>query len=163
MSNYQIDIHFISLLSPICLLSLGSLNCQPHILPSCQLHVTNATLPSCQVYWTTQNALKYYKFPNIAWNVFFGGGEILPQKVRTQFSHISKGLKSLFVSINFVLFCFIHESSSKLHNKIICFMLVISCFSYIALKAPWLSNAIAYLMPLQFRGEGKLHVKKRKM
>jgi hypothetical protein len=78
--NYQIDIHFISLLSPICLLSLGSPNCQPHTLPSCQLHVTNATLPTRQVYWTTQNALKCYTFPNIPWNVFFGGAKSCPKK-----------------------------------------------------------------------------------
>jgi hypothetical protein len=54
---------------------------------------------------------------------------------------------------------FIHKiPSTKIHNKIICFMLVISCVSYVGLKAPWLFNAIAYLMSLQFWGEGKLHV-----
>jgi hypothetical protein len=37
-------------------------------------------------------------------------------------------------------------------------MLVIACVSYVGLKAPWLFHAIAYLMSLQFWGEGKLHV-----
>jgi len=128
-----------SLPSPICLLSLGSPNCQSQTLPSCQLHVTNATLPIHQVYWTTQNALKCYKLPNIAWNVFFGGPNLAPKSKATQFSHISKGLKTLFVSINFVSFMtahpnFIHKiPSTKIHNKIICFMLVISCVSSIYL------------------------------
>jgi len=54
---------------------------------------------------------------------------------------------------------FIHKiPSTKIHNKIIYFMLVISCVSYVGLNAPWLFNAIAYLMSLQFWGEGKLHV-----
>jgi hypothetical protein len=95
---------------------------------------------------------------------FFLGPNLAPKSKTTQFSHIAKGLKTLFVSIYFVLFCFIHPifihkiPSTKIHNKIICFMLVISCVSYVGLKAPWLFNAIAYLMSLQFWGEGKLHV-----
>ncbi len=90
---------------------------------------------------------------------FFGGPNLAPKNKTTQFSHIAKGLKTLFVSINFVLFCFIHKiPSTKIHNKIICFMSVISCVSYVGSKAPWLFNAIAYLMSLQFWGEGKLHV-----
>jgi hypothetical protein len=97
--------------------------------------------------------------------IFLGGGpNLAPKSKTTQFSHIAKGLKTLLVSINFVSFMrahpnFIHKSpSTKIHNKIICFMLVISCGSYVGLKAPWLFIAIAYLMLLQFWGEGKLHV-----
>jgi hypothetical protein len=97
---------------------------------------------------------------------FLGGPNLAPKSKITQFSHIAKGLKTLFVSINFVPFMrahpnFIHKiPSTKIHNKIICFMLVIYCFSYVGLKAPLLFNAIAYLMSLQFWGEGKLHVKR---
>jgi hypothetical protein len=57
---------------------------------------------------------------------------------------------------------FIHKiPSTKIHNKIICFMLVIFYFSYVGLNASWLFNVIAYLMSLQFWGEGKLHVKRQ--
>jgi hypothetical protein len=78
---------------------------------------------------------------------FFGGANLAPKSKTTQFSHIAKGLKTLFVSINFVSFMrahpnFIHKiPSTKIHNKIICFMLVTSCVSYVGLKAPWLFNA----------------------
>ncbi len=148
-------------------MSLSSPNCQPHTLPSCQLHVTNATLPTCQAYQTTQTVWKCYKLPNIAWSSFFLG-QILPQKVRQpNFHTLPKGSRLclfLFILFYFVSFMrahpvFIHKiPSTKIHNKIICFMLVISCVSYVGLKAPWLFNAIAYLMSLQFWGEGKLHV-----
>ncbi len=40
-------------------------------------------------------------------------------------------------------------------------MLVIFYFSYVGLNASWLFNVIAYLMSLQFWGEGKLHVKRQ--
>jgi hypothetical protein len=100
--------------------------------------------------------------------IFFFWGQILPQKVRQpNFHTLPKGSRLclfLFILFYFVSFMrahpiFIHKiPSTKIHNKIICLMLVISCVSYVGLKAPWLFNAIAYLMSLQFWGEGKLHV-----
>ncbi len=121
--------------------------------------------------------VKSIELPKMLWNVtscpillemFFWGGQILPQKVRQpNFHTLPKGSRLclfLLILFYFVSFMrahpnFIHKiPSTKIHNKIICFMLVISCVSYVGLKAPWLFNAIAYLMSLQFWGEGKLHV-----
>ncbi len=108
--------------------------------------------------------------PQLCLKCFFLGGQISPQKVRQpNFHTLPKGSKvCLFILIllYFVSFMkahpnFIHKiPSTKIHNKTICFIFVLSCFSYVGLKAPWLFNAIAYLMSLQFWGECKLHVKR---
>jgi hypothetical protein len=89
----------------------------------------------------------------------------MPQKVRQpNFHTLPRLCLFLLILFYFVSFTrahpiFIHKiPSTKIHNKIICFKLVSSCVNYVGLKAPWLFNAIAYLMSLQFWGEGKFHV-----
>jgi len=95
------------------------------------------------------------QLPKMLWNVrscpillemFFFGGQILPQEVRQpNFYTLPKGSRLclfLLILFYFVSFMrahpnFIHKiPSTKIHNNIICFMLVISCVSSVGLKAP---------------------------
>ncbi len=137
-------------------------------------HIAKLPTPCRQCYIANLSSLSNYpkcfemlQVAQFCLNLFFWG-QILPQKVRQpNFHTLPKGSRLclfLLILFNFVSCMrahpnFIHKiPSTKIHNKIICFMLIISCVSYVGLKAPWLFNAIAYLMPLQFWGEGKLHV-----
>jgi hypothetical protein len=137
-------------------------------------HIAKLPTPCRQCYIANLSSLSNYpkcfemlQVAQFCLNLFFWG-QILPQKVRQpNFHTLPKGSRLclfLLIFFNFVSCMrahpnFIHKiPSTKIHNKIICFMLIISCVSYVGLKAPWLFNAIAYLMPLQFWGEGKLHV-----
>ncbi len=132
-------------------------------------HIAKLPTPCYQCYITnSSNLLSYPKcfemlqVAQYCLKCFFFGGQILPQKVRQpNFYTLPKGSRLclfLLILFNFVSFMrahpnFIHKiPSTKIHNKITCFMLVTSCVSYVGLKAPWLFNAIAYLMSLQFLG-----------